>query len=347
MLDYTGVKCPVCGIPFQTDDDIVVCPECGAPYHRECYQKEGRCIFPNLHEQGKDWEPPAPPKVSDTSSEIKDRECPRCGVLNGHSALFCVHCGASLLGEPQQHNAGPARTSPGQTFPHSPSGQAAGGYGAPPFAFDPMGGVSPADVLDSGVTFGDASKLVKQNTNYYMPVFRYLNQTRRNKFNFSAFLFSGAWLLYRKQYKSGAVVTGLMFAIYLLFLCTFWLVSWPTLSALASQAGVDLTQTLTLTNEQILAMSSLLSQDLASYLKIILPFLCLGALLIFMIVIGVRGNKMYLKHCVRTVRLVKAEGCDGDPNMTLDAKGGVNAAVSVCVTVCYVLIRNVLPMLLM
>ncbi|MBS6236502.1 MAG: hypothetical protein KH615_11425, partial [Clostridiales bacterium] len=40
-MDYTGLKCPVCGKPFGTDDDIVVCPEYGAPYHRACYQQAG------------------------------------------------------------------------------------------------------------------------------------------------------------------------------------------------------------------------------------------------------------------------------------------------------------------
>ena len=48
-----------------------------------------------------------------------------------------------------------------------------------------------------------------------MPVFRYMKQTGKNKFNFSAFLFSGAWMLYRKQYKYGAIVTAIMFALFI------------------------------------------------------------------------------------------------------------------------------------
>lgn len=111
MLDYTGIKCPVCEKPFQPGDDIVVCPQCGAPYHRECYEKEGKCIFDDLHQQGKSWEAPAAPKTPDTSAEIKDQECPNCGKLNAHSALFCDQCGASLSGHPAEHqnqNANPA-----------------------------------------------------------------------------------------------------------------------------------------------------------------------------------------------------------------------------------------------
>ena len=213
MIDFIGLKCPVCGETFKEGDDIVVCPQCGAPYHRDCYTQAGQCIFDDLHQAGKDWAPPPPPKPPEASAEIKDRECPVCGYLNSHSALFCSRCGSSLLGEPKRyHNSPPPEAAPGPRPvppPYSPyGGPPRGGYAQNPFVFDPMGGVNPADVLDAGVSYGDASKLVKQNTAYYMPVFRYMKQTRRNKFNFSAFLFSGAWMLYRKQYRYGAIVTA-------------------------------------------------------------------------------------------------------------------------------------------
>ena len=107
MIDFNGVKCPVCGVPFHEDDDVVVCPQCGAPYHRHCYEKEGKCIFTGLHESGKEWSPPSPPKAPDVSAEIKDRECPACGCLNSHSALFCSRCGGSLLGQPQRYQNSP------------------------------------------------------------------------------------------------------------------------------------------------------------------------------------------------------------------------------------------------
>ena len=243
-MDYTGIKCPVCGVPFRSGDDIVVCPECGAPYHRACYQEKGQCIFEELHKAGKAWEPPAPPKAPDPSAEIKDRECPVCGTLNAHSALFCSVCGASLTGEPQQYN----NTNPGRGQGAAPYGQAYQnqgtpppftGYGGtvPPFSFDPMGGVSPAEVLDTGVTFGDASKLVKQNTAYYMPVFRHIKHTGKNKFNFTAFLFSGPWMLFRKQYKYGTLVTVLMFALYTAFQCSLYLGAYPVLVDLMGQIG--------------------------------------------------------------------------------------------------------------
>ena len=356
MLDYTGIKCPVCGVPFRSGDDIVVCPECGAPYHRACYQEKGKCIFDDLHKEGKDWQPPAPPKAPDPRTEIKDQECPVCGTLNAHSALFCNRCGASLSGQPQQYrNSNTARNPENSAYnqePPPPSGSFWGfggftppqtGFGGavPPFAFDSMGGVSPAEVLDVNVTFGDASKLVKQNTAYYMPVFRYMKQTGRNKFSFMAFLFSGAWMLYRKQYKWGAIVTAIMFALYIGYLCSSVFVANPLLMDLMKQIGMDTTQLVYPSNEQMIAITQILMEDPKLYLYLFLPWLCLLGMLIVMIIIGIRGNKMYMRHCIRTVQQVKVSGNDGDPNMTLDSKGGVNTSIAICLFVCYMIVVNI------
>ena len=363
MLDYNGVKCPVCGVPFQEDDDIVVCPECGAPYHRECYHQAGECIFEDLHKEGKEWAPPEAPKVPESDAEIKDRECPKCGLLNSHSTLFCNRCGTFLLDPAPLNRNTAAGNSPfsqenptAQERPDADEGPAAPPFAPhPPFRtgmsfgaafFDPMGGVSPADELDSGVTFGDASKLVRQNTGYYMPVFRYIKQTGKNKFNGSAFLFSGAWMLYRKQYKLGAIITSLMFFLYLAFQGAFLLLAYPTMAALAIQAGYDPAELYLFTDEQIRAISALAMQNSGDVLKIMSPLLVLVLIFICMLVIGVRGNKMYLKHCVSTVRAVKEEGADGDPGMTLQEQGGVSPTVALFVGILFFVLRTVLTFLL-
>lgn len=345
MLDYTGIRCPICGVPFKADDDIVVCPECGAPYHRECYQKAGHCIFEDLHKEGKAWEPPAPPRAPDVSAEIKDVECPICGTLNAHSALFCSRCGASLLGNPEQHKpSGSAYAPPRQVQPPPPAYNP--GTQGQYIPFDPMGGVSPADYLDAGVTFGDASQLVRQNTGYYMPVFRMMKQTGRNRFNFSAFLFSGAWMLFRKQYKKGAIVMGLNVLFYLGYLITSLFVTAPVLTDLMTQAGVDPYGTAAMTNDQMIVLSRLMMEDPMNIFLLFLPFLFLIGILVVMIVVGVRGNKMYMRHVVETVRKVRANQGDGDPDMTLSARGGVNVAVAVSIGVAYFLISNFLPLFL-
>lgn len=348
MINFTGIKCPVCGKAFTDEDDVVVCPTCGAPYHRECYQEKGQCIFDDLHEKGKEWAPPPPPKPPATA-EVKDRECPVCGGLSAHSSQFCAHCGAPLAGPQTAAYRGQAGSPPPAQGQYQTGGTPQGRYyGQMPFIFDPMGGVSPADTLDMGVSFGDASKLVKQNTAYYMPTFRYMKQTGRNKFNFCAFLFSGAWMLYRKQYKYGIVVTVLMFLLYLLYLAASVFVATPALLDLMQQAGIDISSGvgMGLTNEQLLVISQLIAEEPSLYLQLCLPMMCLLLMLALMIFIGVRGNKMYMRHCIVTVRRVKAADLSAEPNMTLDQKGGVNTSVAVCIFVCYFLLVNVAPLLL-
>lgn len=347
MLDYTGVKCPVCGVPFRPEDDIVVCPDCGAPYHRACYQKVGNCIFEEeLHKQGKAWAPPAPPKAPDPTAEIKDQECPVCGLLNGHSALFCNRCGTSLTGQPQTYRNSPENRKtensppPGYQVPPIPQ---PGIFGGAPFPVDPMGGVSPTEFLGPNVTFGDVSKLVKQNTAYYLPVFRYIKQGRKNKFNFCAFLFSGAWLLYRKQYKSGILTTALMFALYVAYLCCTLFVSNPILLGVVNDLGLEPQVLLNPASQEFSLVANHLVQNPSLYFQIAMPMVFLLCMLVVMIIVGIRGNKMYMNHCLTTVSKIKetASHSGEAEGAILDEKGGVNVAVAICLFVCYVIIINI------
>ncbi len=58
MPKYYGCPCEGCGKPLTLQDDIVVCPDCGAPYHRDCYEKLGRCIHAPAHAAGYEWKFP-------------------------------------------------------------------------------------------------------------------------------------------------------------------------------------------------------------------------------------------------------------------------------------------------
>ncbi len=347
MVDYTKIPCPVCKKPFRESDDIVVCPECGAPYHRECYEKAEKCIFDELHASGTEWAPPPPPRTADPTAEIKDVECPVCGTLNTKSAAVCTRCG-TILKDPGNAPTGHTHSTAEAPHVYPPQDRQSPPQGGvyPPIFFDPMGGVNPTEIVEPGVTYGDVSRVVKTNTPYYMAAFRYIKQSGRNKFNFSAFLFSGVWMLYRKQNKWGAIITGLMAALYILFQAACSWVYLPTLLGLAEQAGIDLGST-AMTNEQIWQVSALATQDTFTYLKLMSPLIVLGVMFIIMIISGVRGNKMYLKHCVSTVRTVKQNQDDGDPDMTLDAQGGVNSIVAVCFGIAYFLLSTLLPMLML
>ena len=347
MLDYTGIKCPVCEKPFQAGDDIVVCPQCGAPYHRECYQKEGKCKFEELHEQGKNWEPPAPPQKPDVSAEIKDQECPNCGKLNAHSALFCDQCGASLSGNPTAHqnqNANPASAkkqnpyaSNPTPFPGASPFPGGGMGGAPmPFALDPLGGVGPDELIDD-IPASEMAKLVQTNTAYYLPVFRNLKKYKRNRFNFCAFLFSGGWMIYRKQYKLGALVTGLVFALFIAYTYVSMVYTLPLLSNLLTQAGVD-PQATTYTTQQTTAFFELLAQNPEHILPLLLPMLFLGLILIIMIIIGICGNRLYMNHCIKTIHELREENPPAaEYNVQLQTRGNVNVPAAICLLICYMI----------
>jgi len=340
MLGYNGIKCPVCDIPFKSDDDIVVCPDCGAPYHRECYAKKGECIFENIHKEGGEWKAPEPPVPPDTSAEIKDRECPVCGTLNAHSSLFCNRCGSSLSGAPQQYSNSPTpQSTPIETS--SVQQRTAFGGAMPQFVLDPMGGVSPAEEIADGVTFGDVSKLVKQNTGYYMSIFKSIKQINKSRFNFGAFLFSGAWLLYRKQNKSGAIVTALFFTLLISYYLVSIFVAMPIYYDYLSQIDVETTSAILLTSEQTQKLSILFFQNPMDFFLFALPTILLALAIILMIVVGAKANRMYMKHCIKTAKNIKLSSSGKNIEQIINEKGGVNTVVTIAYFICYLVVTYI------
>ena len=348
MFDYTGIKCPVCGEVFTENDDVVVCPECGAPYHRHCYNEKGECIFNELHEKGETWFPPVEEKVSsDTSAEIKDKECHHCGILNAHSAIFCSQCGSRLEaertvdpGNPYSNTVNNAGNNPPPNF--------TGFYGGMPMGmgFDMMGGVNPAENMAPDVTFGEASKLVQQNTPYFMRVFKKISVIDKSKFNFSAFVFSGGWLLYRKMYKPGIIVSLLMFVLYVAYQFVTGFVSYPIMEKYMSQIGMSLDQ-VTLTNEQAMRLAELIAQDPNDTILMMLPMIFWIAMLVVMFITGLVANRMYYNHCVKTVRANREKAKDNQEyEMLMSEKGGVNTGLAVVCLICYILCVNLPTMLL-
>lgn len=357
MTDFTGSKCPVCGKAFTAHDDIVVCPDCGAPYHRECYVQAGKCAFADKHGEYT-WTPPST-EAEHTDNNEHTKRCPRCGCPNAEHALFCQHCGMSLA-ENQQNPGGFPQNGVFPPFGGFPQNGGVPPYGAPfdpnrpsgfgqqegfpdsqiPFIFDPMGGVNPTDPIDD-VPSGDIAKLVQNNTQYYLPAFMTLSKFRHNRFNFAAFLFSGAWMLYRKQYKIGTILTTVMGALYLLSTYITLNFTSPLYTMLMQQAGISADAYPT--GAQWLRMSELLSQQpTEKILWFALPTLISLVQFIIMLVVGFNGNKWYLKHCVKKVGLIRKETqSNAESAIRLQEEGGVNTALAVCLFICYIIIMNI------
>ena len=224
-MDFLEKQCPVCSEKFNKDDDIVVCPKCGAPYHRECYDKNGKCIFPDLHKSKKSWrevyDSTPDEKISD-DTEKSNIVCPLCGEENPKDTLICRKCG-QILYNPSEPSAktpydrlkefmraeGDDEDDDNDKNSENDFNFTSGGN---PFIFliDPMGGVAKNEDFN-GVNGAELAKFVRANTPYYMPVFKKIKSENKSKFNFAAFFFTGGWYLYRKQYVTGAIISILYF----------------------------------------------------------------------------------------------------------------------------------------
>lgn len=342
MIDYSGIPCPVCGEKFDVLDDIVVCPECGAPYHRECYRKEGHCVYEEKHAAHEAWKPPVQEnsRQEESAGAQRTKVCPRCSTKNYPDALFCDKCGLPFSSSPVSSPFGGA--APGQGFPQ---GTPMGGM---PMVFDPLGGVSPSEEFDKGVTAGDLAKYVKNNTPYYLPVFKRIRDEGKGKFSFVAFLCSGGWLLYRKQYKTGIWVTLAVALLTIVSTCLQVFYISPLALNLAGQAGINLQQSVTL--EALMASAefrqAVAGLDGGSIFLLYLPYLLLLIRFGIMIFLGFMGNKLYYRHCINEVARIKDEVSDErERTQALQARGGVNTTLAMILLIGYIAVTY-LPMVL-
>ena len=324
-MDYIGKKCPVCDKYFHADDDIVVCPECGTPHHRECYENLGHCVNKELHAEGYDYS-----EQSEESAE-KIKKCPNCGHPNDENSFFCKHCGTPLQDSQNNEADRTEQNTANGTF---------GGAGIPggmPFGanmFDPLGGVPGDTDFGDGVTAGETAKYVKQNPQYFVRVFSNIKNFNKSKFNFSAALFTGGYLLYRKMYKIGAILVALQLAMMIVetYISLKYSSLFTSFAAVYSNAA-DMNQMLS--NYSQFMSSASTTDILIIYLPTIIDILRF----IMMIVVGLCFNRMYMKHCKNKIVFIKNNTPEGEnPETVLQTKGGVNTALAVSLLVSAMLI---------
>ena len=104
---YKDINCPGCGRPFEENDDVVVCPECATPQHRECYEKENRCVNADLHSDGYEWKTEEQPQKTSLFRKKEEENqntdtgenspCPNCGHMNPKGTKQCSKCGMKLV----------------------------------------------------------------------------------------------------------------------------------------------------------------------------------------------------------------------------------------------------------
>lgn len=321
-MTYKEKKCDICNKEFAEGEDIVVCPECGTPYHRECYEEVGKCVHEDMHNMPQ-AEDDGAAEETDKGAEEKTEKCRVCGYELRENALFCDRCGSPVTGSVNQAQSS-ADKEPKMVYP-------------------PFEVVNLDEEIEDGVRLEDVSRYVKVNKQYYTLVFSRIKKFKLSRFNFCAFLFSGGWLLYRKQYLKGAIISIIIGALMLSSSFIFNFYSSEIVSSLLQTAGIS---SLTVSDFQSLYpyVESLGRRDM---LILVLPYILELIRYIIMFVIGAKANKMYLKNCVKQVKEIKKQDKpEAQVNKELEEKGGVNSAIALCMLVCYILI-SVLPAQLM
>lgn len=303
MFFYEGYTCPVCGKPFEENDDIVACPECGAPHHRECWQREGHCHFAADHGTGRQWSrkeaktEPNHAAQQTNAAGYTEKVCPYCGNHNPEFAEFCSRCGHDLpAGDWAQSN--PTQAPPNYTAPPYNTGGYTP-YGVPPTGgrygeyspyhvpvADPYGGV-PHDEMIEDVPAKDVVTAVGANSAYYLPRFHKMSKTgSKINWNWPAFLLTPYWLLYRKNYLAGTLVLIISLARAILQNVVLYVFMLP--------AGWTSMDTATL-------MSQIAENDVYYWILDLLMFLDIVIRLMF----GLTGNYVYMRTTMRRIRDVR------------------------------------------
>ncbi|MEE3497980.1 MAG: RING finger protein [Ruminococcus bromii] len=337
-MEFTNYKCPVCNEHFKQGDDIVVCPDCGAPHHRKCYEELGHCYYKDEHSKDFSFEEL---NKDEDENDNADKEkstvvCPRCHHVNDSTSFYCGKCGFPLSEDTKQESQNPYQN---QGNPQQPFGQGTpfGYAGAGMPAFDPLAGLDSEQEIADNVTVGEMSKFVGKSTQYFLLIFNKIKNFGTSRFNFAAFLFSGVYFLYRKMIALGIIFSLLSVSF---TVGEFFIMLMPEyqnyMNTIINSAS----------SSQMFYTMSLGSQySMSEILFIYSPYILSALNGILMIVCGFIANRTYYKHCTKKINAIKKESVDVNINKKLEASGGVNLPLALCVEIAF-LVLNYIPLFL-
>ncbi len=323
MFFYEGLSCPHCQALFNETDDIVACPVCGAPHHRHCWTDGGGCACAEAHGTDEQWSRERASRADTAAHDADDHvACPHCGNLNSPFAEICGGCGAPL----DAKDWGEDNTNTHQA-PPPPYNEYA------PFHAQqtPCGGVSPDAVIEDE-TARDLAEVVRTNQPYYLPRFERMGKTgSKLSWNWAAFFIPSYWLLFRKQYLVGAAVLALDIAqiviVQLLAISCFA----PALNTTNPSAMFDAMLQIAMNDERAQMALSIVS-------AVSLTLLCVRLL------VGMFGNRLYMKHCLKTIRSTRELYPEGY-HAQLALVGGTSPALALVGYMCVQLLPNFVLML--
>ena len=347
-MEFTEYKCPVCGEQFKTGDDVVVCPECGAPHHRECYEKEGPCHFADRH--GDDFSfKKEQAEEADKQSEQNDENgtviCKRCGTENPKELFYCSNCGAPLYGNNEEAQNFGQNQNNGQPNPNFNQNQGTPPFGVPfgqanpqmAAAFDPMAGMKSDEPLVDDITAGEAAKFIGKNTPYYLRVFSFIKKFKKSRFNFTAFILSGIYFLYRKMYALGILFSVLTFGSTIASGYIRTLPAWQNIYNNLLQAQKT---------GQIVSFTNNFGLSTEDFLLFISPLIANVISMAVMVICGLIANKCYYNHSIKKIKKIKSTTDKELLTEALETKGGVNLPLAISIVVALI-IANYLPIFFM
>ena len=286
--------------------------------------------------------------------DFKDLKCPICDIQfkDGDDIVVCPECGTPHhreCYETQNRCANADKHSEGFNFNDSyntskdmQNQQNTGNFNntqnnGMPFnnIFDPMAGVNPEEDMGENVTAGEISKFVQNNTPYFIRVFTNIKNFSKGRFNFCAFLFSGGYLLYRKMYKIGAIITAVMLLLWTselyIHYCT------PAGQKMIEFMNSYYSSASTSQNALNELYNGVFSLNLTN--QILLAFMYLSSIiqLALRIIIGIQANRWYFKHCKKQISKIKTES--ENPENEIQSRGGVNTAIAVSLLAVYFIIE--------
>lgn len=235
-MEYNNEICQGCGKIFADGDDIVVCPECGTPQHRECYNKEHKCVNEHLHEDNFEWKPKhtnEEPVEDDRELEIMIR-CPFCGHENELTAKSCENCGQpfELFGKSILPDSDRQQTKSDENYEYKPPFDVGkfepkeNGYQTQSHEntqretnsyYDPS--LFGADIPEGetcGVSNRDIKLYVRTSPSVYYRKFKSI-ENKKPTFNLGAFVFGYLWFFFRKVFKPGIIFLTLSMCLSIAF----------------------------------------------------------------------------------------------------------------------------------
>ena len=298
MPKYYGCPCEGCGKPLTLRDDIVVCPDCGAPYHRDCYEKLGRCIHSAAHAAGYEW------KFPYQESELCT--CPACGERTLRSEEHCRCCGAVLPPEGAEEPADRSEDPGEGSFDYSGFYRQFQETGTP--SADPMKQAYEAafgkeEAMD-GIPCADWASYIGPASPAYMNTYCRMQLAHSKvSMSFSALLFGPFYFFYRKAWRPAFG-----------FLAAEMLLAAPTFIEMLQLSGSSFAPALSASALTVLArVCSLLS-------------------FLLMLVRGMYGKWLYRRSAASRIRRIQSEFPDARQRQAvLRAQGGVSfGAVFLC-----------------